>query len=201
MATIIPTSATIPALSAIPDTTAPTTPILISPQDSSVTDNSSPEFVWRQSTDPNGNTIIYTLYLNNVPTYPNILDSGNTTAPNYTTRLEGNTIHLTPTYALPDGTYSWYVTASDLAGNTSHSATWHFTLDTSIPPLTASITQTTPTTYNLSSLIYLLLTLAILILLIFLWRRRYNLIFIINPSGVIYIVSISRSARLYTIIL
>ncbi len=176
LAITIPTTASIPALSLTPDITAPTIPILISPPNASVTDNSSPEFVWRQSTDGNSNTVIYTLYLNNVLIYPNILDSGNTTASNYSTRQEGDTIHLTPTYALSDGTYSWYVVARDLSLNSSRSATWHFTLDTSIPPLTASITQTTPTTYDLSSLIYLLLAICIALLLIILWRRRYNLI-------------------------
>jgi hypothetical protein len=168
LATIIPTSATIPALSAIPDTTAPTIPILILPLDHSTLDNSSPEFVWRESTDPNGNTVIYTLYLDGVPTYQNISNLGNSTTPNYTTRLEGDTLRLTPTYALPDGAYSWYVVASDPSLNTSRSATWRFTLDISLPPLTATISNLRSTTYNLSSLIYLLLAICILLLLAFL---------------------------------
>jgi len=181
LALTIPTSATIPPLAAAPDTTAPTIPILISPSDTTTTENSSPTFVWRRSVDPNGNTVIYTLFLNDIPTYLQILDTGNTTSSNYTTHLDEANLLLTPTYALSDHTYSWYVTASDLSGNTSRSATWSFTLDTTLPPLVATVTQISPTTYRQTLMTYLLLALVIVILLIFIWKRRYNLI-LLNPQ-------------------
>jgi len=169
------TSATVPALAEAPDTTTPTIPILIAPPDGTLTDNSSPTFVWRQSTDKGGNTVFYTLYLNDVATYSNIGSLGNTITSSYTLRLDGDIIHLTPTSALEYGSYSWSVTASDLALNTSHSATWHFTLDTSIPPYIATVSNPRSTIYPLRSL------LAIILLLAFLWRRRYNLI-LLNPQ-------------------
>jgi len=171
------TSATVPALAEAPDTTTPTIPILIAPPDGTFTDNSSPTFVWRQSTDKGGNTVFYTLYLNDVATYSNIGSLGNTITSSYTLRLDGDIIHLTPTSALEYGSYSWSVTASDLALNTSHSATWHFTLDTSIPPYIATVSNPRSTIYPLRSL------LAIILLLAFLWRRRYNLILTLNSAG------------------
>jgi len=177
------TSATVPALAEAPDTTTPTIPILIAPPDGTLTDNSSPTFTWRRSTDPNGNTVFYTLYLNDVATYSNIGSLGNTITSSYTLRLDGDIIHLTPTSALEYGSYSWSVTASDLALNTSHSATWHFTLDTSIPAYTATISQIPTTRYYLPILLATLLALALLILLIILWRRRYNLILTLNSAG------------------
>jgi len=177
------TSATVPALAEAPDTTTPTIPILIAPPDGTFTDNSSPTFVWRQSTDKGGNTVFYTLYLNDVATYSNIGSLGNTITSSYTLRLDGDIIHLTPTSALEYGSYSWSVTASDLALNTSHSATWHFTLDTSIPAYTATISQIPTTRYYLPILLATLLALALLILLIILWRRRYNLILTLNSAG------------------
>jgi len=177
------TSATVPALAEAPDTTTPTIPILIAPPDGTLTDNSSPTFVWRQSTDKGGNTVFYTLYLNDVATYSNIGSLGNTITSSYTTRLGRDTIHLTPTSALPDSSYMWYITASDLSGNTSRSATWHFTLDTSIPAYTATISQIPTTRYYLPILLATLLALALLILLIILWRRRYNLILTLNSAG------------------
>ena len=170
-------TATVPATTpTTSDVTAPSVPILINPIDGTITDNSSPEFVWRQSMDPNGNTVFYTLYLNEVATYLNISSLGNSVGINYSTRLENNIIYLTPIYALADGSYSWYVTASDLAGNTSHSATWHITLQSYFALYPATISRISSPLLNLSSLLYVLLSLAIPILLIFLWRRRYNLI-------------------------
>ena len=180
----VTTTGTVPAtIPTTSDETAPTIPILIAPPDGTLTDNSSPTFTWRRSTDPNGNTVFYTLYLNDVATYSNIRSLGNTITSSYTLRLDGDIIHLTPTSALEYGSYSWSVTASDLALNTSHSATWHFTLDTSIPAYTATISQIPTTRYYLPILLATLLALALLILLIILWRRRYNLILTLNSAG------------------
>ena len=174
----VTTTGTVPAtIPTTSDETAPTIPILIAPPDGTLTDNSSPTFTWRRSTDPNGNTVFYTLYLNDVATYSNIGSLGNTITSSYTLRLDGDIIHLTPTSALEYGSYSWSVTASDLALNTSHSATWHFTLDTSIPPYIATVSNPRSTIYPLRSL------LAIILLLAFLWRRRYNLILTLNSAG------------------
>lgn len=129
-------TATIPSLAVSIDEDAPTPPILIRPVDGSYIADNTPEFVWNQSTDPNGNTILYTLYLNGVATYLGISNLGNSAGNGYVASLDGVEVRLIPTSSLPDGEYSWYVTASDLSGNTSRSQTWHLVIDTHAPPLT-----------------------------------------------------------------
>lgn len=129
-------TATIPSTTATTsDTTSPTVPILISPPDSTITSNNKPEFVWRRSTDPDGNTVFYTVYLNNVATYLGVSDLGNSAGPGYTARIDGNEVKLSPTSPLADGVYRWYVTASDLSRNTSRSTTWTLTIDNTPPHL------------------------------------------------------------------
>ncbi|KKU60704.1 MAG: hypothetical protein UX84_C0023G0001, partial [Microgenomates group bacterium GW2011_GWD1_47_13] len=111
------------------DTTAPTIPILIAPPDGSSTGDTTPEFMWRQCSDPNGNTVIYTLYLNGVATYLGISHNGSGVTNDYTSRVESEIIRLIPSHYLLDGSYDWYVTASDLSGNTSRSASFHLVID------------------------------------------------------------------------
>ncbi len=138
-----PKSATSSATATVPTTPAttgddlpPTAPILIRPVDGTITSDNRPEFVWRRSTDPNGNTVSYILYLNGAATYLGISDLGNSSGGNYTARVDGNEVKLLPTISLLDGTYQWYITASDPSGNTAQSTIWDFTIDTSAPPLT-----------------------------------------------------------------
>lgn len=135
-----PISATSSATATIPstggstsDTESPTAPILVRPADGTTTGDSKPEFVWLQSSDPNGNTVTYTLYLNGVATYLGISGSGNSSGVGYTAHLDGSEIKLKPTTSLADGQYNWRVVASDNSGNTSTSTTWHFSIDTTKP--------------------------------------------------------------------
>lgn len=133
-------SASVPATSTEGgDDEAPTIPILISPPDGTITNNPRPDFVWERSTDPNGNYVVYALYQNDTAVYLQISDTGNSSGTGYNARIQDGKVHLTPTSDLPDGEYSWLVTASDLAGNTQESTTWYFTVDTKAPPL--SVTQ------------------------------------------------------------
>ena len=126
-------STTIPTFFTPNDTTAPTAPLLLRPADGTYTSEKTLEFAWHQSTDIDSNKIIYTLYLNNVATYLGISNDGNAEGAGYTSRIEGGEVRLIPNPPLPDGTYDWYVTAEDLSGNKSYSASWHLTIDT-VPP-------------------------------------------------------------------
>lgn len=129
-------SATVPVIEpSVNDTTPPTTPILISPSDGTHTSDNTPEFIWTMSTDPNGNYVIYNLYINGVATYLGISNVGNSAGNGYTARIDGSQIRLTPTNAFNDGSYTWFVTASDGSGNTSYSTSWSFVVDTIAPPL------------------------------------------------------------------
>lgn len=126
-------TATIPAIAPPEDFEVPTPPILLRPIDGAETGDPRPELVWRQATDPNSNTIYYIVYIDGVATYLSVSDSGNSLQPNYSSRLESGEIRLLPSQDFPDGEYDWYVIASDLSGNKTQSATWHFTIDTTPP--------------------------------------------------------------------
>lgn len=137
-----PLSATVSATARVPsttpttgDTTAPIAVILVSPADNTTTGANRPELVWKQTTDPNSNTLYYTVYLNGVATFLGVSNVGNSQMHNYLARLSDGQVLLTPTFDLPDGNYTWSVAASDLSSNTSYSTTWHFTVDTTPPPL------------------------------------------------------------------
>lgn len=114
-------------------TTPPTVPALYQPEDGTITSDNRRNFSWYQSSDPNGNTVTYTLYLNGVATYLGISNLGNSAGSGYSAQLDGSLVRLHPTVSLPDGTYDWYVTAENPAGATSRSATWHLTIDTTTP--------------------------------------------------------------------
>jgi len=130
-------TATIPATPpTISDNKSPSSPILIRPTDDTITGDHQPEFVWKESLDPNGNFISYTLYLNDVASYLGVTNLGNTAGNNYVSRLEGNEIKLRPLDPIPDGTYKWYVVASDASGNRSQSTIWDLFIDTTAPILT-----------------------------------------------------------------
>ncbi len=131
-------SATATILSTTPttsDTTAPSIPILIRPEDGTYSSDNRREFVWRMSSDQDSNTVFYTLYLNGVATYLGISNIGNSSGVGYTAFIDNDTVRLTPTNPLPDGEYTWYVTASDLSGNSSRSTSWFLTIDTTPPSI------------------------------------------------------------------
>ena len=128
-------SATIPALAVANDTTAPSAPVLIAPTDGTITSEVKIEFTWKESSDPDSNTVIYTLYLNGVATYLGISGNGSSEGAGYTARIDGDEIKLVPTTTIPSGEYNWSVAASDLAGNTSNSASWHLTIDREPPTI------------------------------------------------------------------
>lgn len=129
-------TATVPSVTATTeDELAPTAPILVRPEDGTTTGDNQPEFVWKQSSDPNGNTITYTFYLNGVATYLGISSTGNSSGLGYTAHLDGQEVKLRPTSSLADGEYDWYVVASDGSGNTTSSTSWHFLIDTAPPDI------------------------------------------------------------------
>lgn len=127
-------TATVPSASATPsDNTAPYPIILIAPTDGTITNQSRPEFVWRQTSDPNSNTILYTLFLNGVATYLGISNTGNTQQSNFVSHIGDGNIYLSPTIDLSVGDYNWQVTATDPSSNQTSSANWHFTIDQTPP--------------------------------------------------------------------
>lgn len=138
-----PQNATVSATARVPsaapttaDTTAPPAVILISPHDGATTNQSRPELVWKMTFDSNSNNTIYTVYLNGVATYLGVSNTGNSQQNNYISHIGDGNIYLTPTLDLAQGTYDWYVRATDGSNNSSYSTTWRFTIDQTPPPLT-----------------------------------------------------------------
>jgi hypothetical protein len=136
-----PISATVSATARVPstspttgDTTAPPAVILISPHDGATTNQSRPELVWKTTLDSNSNYVSYTVYLNGVATYLGVSSTGNSQQYNYISHIGDGNIYLTPTLDLAQGSYDWYVRATDGSNNSSYSTTWRFTIDQTPPP-------------------------------------------------------------------
>jgi len=130
----IPISASVPSASSPPiDNQSPSTPILLRPFDGTETADDRPEFAWLQSTDPDGNTLYYDLYLDNSPLYLGISNLGNSATSLYYAYLEGQEIRLKPTVGLSEGSHDWHIRAYDSGNAITNSTTWHFRLDTTPP--------------------------------------------------------------------
>ncbi len=123
----------------VPDLHAPSTPILISPDDDSVITTAYPPFVWRESTD-NVAIDYYELTVDGSVLFTNIPATA-TDNSQYTLTYDNNTGYytLTPKNPLGDGNHTWNVTVYDTVGNLASSVTWNFVIDTLAPYL--EITQ------------------------------------------------------------
>ena len=117
----------------VPDTTGPSTPILIAPADASTTTDSTPTFIWVQSTDNIGVTG-YVFYRDGVVSIDNIPTSATDTS-TYTLTYDSITgrYSLTPKVSIGDGSHTWKIVAKDAVGNTTSSATWTVVIDTQGP--------------------------------------------------------------------
>jgi hypothetical protein len=115
------------------DTTPPSTPILIAPENSSIISTNKPTFIWKESTDAFGINH-YTLSLDGSDLFTSI-PTTNTETDQYTLTYDAETTYfsLTPKNNLADGQHTWKITAHDFYTNTASSVTWSFTIDTQSP--------------------------------------------------------------------
>jgi hypothetical protein len=144
----------------VADNVPPTTPILVSPSNGSYVTDSTPSFVWEESTDDNG-IGEYILELDGSTLFDNIPTSD---IENVDYILEYDAVDgeytLTPKSGISDGTHTWKIRAEDTLGNGTDSATWSFTMDTLAPAfvisdfgeLTVSISAQDPGTIPVSPL-------------------------------------------------
>lgn len=117
----------------IPDTQAPSVPILIAPPDDSLLSDNTPSFSWYGSTDNVGMSH-YALYLNGSIFYNNIpLISADNSYYTLIYDALNNVYTLTPKSALGDRAYTWNILAVDYANLSSSSDVWGFTIDTLAP--------------------------------------------------------------------
>jgi hypothetical protein len=117
----------------VPDTTAPSTPILIAPSDGNTIVDNTPMFVWSSATD-NVAVTSYQLHLDGSLLFDTIPTTATTTT-TYTLLYDGtsSSYSLTPASGLADGSHTWKITAFDSVGNQTSSVTWSFTIDTQAP--------------------------------------------------------------------
>ena len=104
------------------DANAPVPPILLSPQNNSITTDSTPSFIWSETAGDSGR---YLLQFAADSSFDSLKGAA----------LTYDTIYNVPnSYPLPDTTYYWRVRAIDRANNHSGwSLAWRFEIDTRIP--------------------------------------------------------------------
>ncbi len=126
----------------VPDSVAPSAPVLIAPENTS-SHSGSPNFSWFPSTDNVGVTSYQltldgTVYFSSIPVVT-------TTTSTFTLTYHSTTqsYELNPSANLSDGTHTWKITAVDSRGNTADSTTWTFTLDTMVPTFVITTIDTT----------------------------------------------------------
>ncbi len=140
------------------DLTPPSIPILIAPPNGSLLSDSTPSFIWKESTDAFG-IKKYTFTLDGTELYPSIPI---TATENDDFILTYDTITgyytITPKNAISDGAHTWKITAVDSYNNIASSVTWSFTIDSQSPvfvitkvdtqtqSISAQDTSTVPTT-------------------------------------------------------
>ncbi len=117
----------------VPDIIAPSTPILISPPNTSLINDSTPTFIWQRSSD-NVGVDHYQLFLDGNLLYDNIpTSSTNNSEYSLVYNSTSGQYSLTPQTIINDGVHSWQILAFDQAGNSSASVIWTFTIDTLAP--------------------------------------------------------------------
>lgn len=117
----------------VPDNNPPSTPILIAPSNGAYVTDSTPDFVWEESTDDYGMNY-YQLFLDGDLLFSNIplTDTDNSFYTLTYDSIEGE-YTLTPKDTLTDGTHTWKIRAVDNSNHVTDSATWSFTVDTLAP--------------------------------------------------------------------
>lgn len=133
----------------IPDTQAPSVPILIAPSNGALLNDNTPSFQWYESFD-NVALSHYVFYLNGSIVYNNIplLETENSSYILEYDSLNG-VYTLTPKNALSDRDYTWKIVAVDYANLSSSSDIWSFTIDTLAPNFV--LTKIGDTSVNISA--------------------------------------------------
>ena len=124
---------------AVLDNEAPTTPILVSPQDGELITTNRPTFVWQPASDTNGIkeyqlSLDGQIKIKHIPDQNSITNQNHQTS-NYSLKYDSanQQFKLTLKQTLNDGTHTWKIRALDSLNNGTDSATWSFTIDTQAP--------------------------------------------------------------------
>lgn len=131
-----PKTRTTTVTASVKDSTNPTVPVLVSPENGSLLSTNLVTFIWKESTDDAG-IAKYQLIVDGSVWLDNV-GPGAETETDYTLTASSGSLTLVPKKTLGDGNHTWKVKAFDTNGNTSESATWSFTVDTTAPVITIS---------------------------------------------------------------
>jgi hypothetical protein len=109
----------------------PSAPNLLEPENNWHENIASPIFRWENSTDPEGDSVIYTLQIDNEQSFsgPSLFEN---------VEIVDNKFELPAENALPDGMYYWRVAARDMVNPENWSEIFTSTIDT-IPPLVPTL--------------------------------------------------------------
>ncbi len=119
------------------DNTAPSSFSTSSPSSNTFTNITAPTFSWDASSDATSGLSKYQIYMDGTLLADNIISSATT---------------YTPSTALSEGTHSWYVVATDVAGNTTTSSTSTLNIDTTAPNGTIKLDSTGTLSLNTATL-------------------------------------------------
>jgi len=123
--------------------TAPNAPLLKAPSSGQTISDTSPKFEWYNSTDGEGDSLTYDLYLYNDSLQTQIAYSNGSI-----TEQGDNQTNLTLPSDLLDGTYYWKVIANDGSTNSSFSENFTFTIATKPSTSTPGFTYVNSATLN-----------------------------------------------------
>jgi len=112
----------------MPDIVAPSTPVLISPENNAIVSTNQPEFIWMASTD-NVEMSHYQLWIDGQLYLNNLADEG--LFPDYNLSYDPITTYyqLKLKSNLEEGYHTWKIVAVDAVDNSSDSVTWTFNVD------------------------------------------------------------------------
>lgn len=109
---------------------SPTKPGLSEPDNGSTNVSLTPTFVWEASTDPDGDSVVYDVYLGNSSPPSTKINALDVTATQF----------IRTTSLAPNSEYYWQVTAKDASGNSTQSDIWSFTSESApTPPPTTGL--------------------------------------------------------------
>jgi hypothetical protein len=116
---------------------APSSPSLTSPADNAITNDNTPTFDWSNSTDPDADTLSYSIQAN--------LGSCDFSGTNEVDASGLSASEFTPSTALADGTYCWRAKATDAD---SADSAWSSTRSVTIDSVKPSSSATSPASTN-----------------------------------------------------
>ncbi|HKY74326.1 MAG TPA: Ig-like domain-containing protein [Patescibacteria group bacterium] len=128
-----PKTRTVTVSAIVRNQVAPSTPLLVSPENEATVGTSLVTFIWKKSTDDVG-ILKYQLHIDGATKFDNLYPPGGSTT-DYSFTEQETTFELVLKKGLTEGAHTWKIRVYDTNSNYSESATWSFTIDSTSPIL------------------------------------------------------------------